>query len=114
MVTVNTKRLFSEVRTLPQAHEFLRRAWPGTEASTAAWLAHHALAERLYTHVANADPDHHHEALFWAGTEHENLRVLTARSNAEVDQAADTVRPDSDTVLHAGEKPSAPCSTGPT
>lgn len=64
------------VRTLRQAHEVLNQRWPGRDASTAAWRAHHEFAATLYAHVAEVDPDHHHEALFWAGQEQEAARDL--------------------------------------
>jgi hypothetical protein len=54
---------------LRQAHELLTPQWPGQNASVAAQVAYHEGAARLYEHVARVDPDHHHEALFWANEE---------------------------------------------
>jgi hypothetical protein len=77
---------FAGVSTLQQAHEALRRQWPGRLASDAAWLAHHERAAGLYAHVARVDSDHHHEALFWAAQERESARRLVdkARDRQEV------------------------------
>jgi hypothetical protein len=76
---------------LQQAHEFLRRGWPGRDTSASAWLAHHQRAAELYAHVAEVNPAHHHEALHWAGQEQESVRALaeqvkTAGSRSSGDQ----------------------------
>lgn len=72
------------VRTLRQVHEVLSQRWPGRNASAEAWLAHHEFAATLYTHVAKVDPDHHHEALFWAGQEQEAARALAQTADSSV------------------------------
>jgi hypothetical protein len=67
---------FADISTLGQAHDALRRQWPGRFASDAAWLAYHERAAGLYAHIARVDADHHHEALFWASQERESARCL--------------------------------------
>jgi hypothetical protein len=69
-----TSKLDHGCSTLRAAHELLHRAWPGRDASVAAWLAYHRHAAALYDHVAESDPDHRHEARYWA---------QQARSNAD-------------------------------
>lgn len=72
------------VRSLREAHEVLRREWPGNDVSAAAWLAYHRRAAELYAHVAKVDTDHHHEALFWAGQSTEQVRALTEAIEGQV------------------------------
>jgi hypothetical protein len=55
-----------QVSTLRAAHELLARQWPGDNANPAAWMAYHQHAADLYDQVARTDPDHQHEARYWA------------------------------------------------
>lgn len=59
------------VQTLREAHEQVAREWPGRHASAAVFRAYYEQAARLYEQVARVDPDHYHEALYWAGQERE-------------------------------------------
>ncbi|HEX5117119.1 MAG TPA: AMED_5909 family protein [Pseudonocardiaceae bacterium] len=67
--------------TLRQAHELLTLHWPGLNASVAARAAYHERAASLYEHVARVDPDHHHEALFWANEERHAAEAAGAASS---------------------------------
>lgn len=68
---VTTAVTRDQIRTLPQAQEFLHRAWPGRDAPAAAWLTYHQTRAELFAHIAKIDPDHHHEAQALAGQERE-------------------------------------------
>lgn len=76
-----------EIRTLRQAQEHVRRQWPGNCASHAAWLAYHQQASDLYRRVAEIDPDHHHEALFWAQQEKEAAGLLVEQNKDSADES---------------------------
>ena len=52
--------------TLEEAHELLRKAQPGRDATQGAWLAYHWHAVEVYAEVAEVDRAHHYEALFFA------------------------------------------------
>jgi hypothetical protein len=79
-----TRKAAAVVRpvTLRQAHELLAREWPGLDASVATQVAYRERAVRLYEHVARVDPDHHHEALYWAGYEHKQVQELRSAAGA--------------------------------
>ncbi|HEX5114070.1 MAG TPA: AMED_5909 family protein [Pseudonocardiaceae bacterium] len=64
------------VITLQAAHELLHREWPGDRPPVSQALAYHSRAAALYAHVAETDPDHHHEALFWAQQERTEVTEL--------------------------------------
>jgi hypothetical protein len=72
--------------TLRQAQESLSRRWPGRDASVAAQVAYHERAAALYEHVARVDPGHHHEALYWAGFEREQVEALRSAAGAGRDE----------------------------
>lgn len=76
--------------TLRQAHELLTPQWPGVDAPIAAQVAYHDRAVRLYQHVARVDPDHHHEALYWAGYERNQVEQLRASIGAPQDKKGDS------------------------
>lgn len=71
-----TGRPLDDVGTLQEAHEVVRRDWPGRGASAEDWLAHHERAAAVYAHVADVDAGHHHEAVFWASQERQAVREL--------------------------------------
>lgn len=66
------------VRTLQDAHEQVARGWPGRHASSEEFRAYHEQAARLYEQVTGSDPDHHHEALYWAQQERETAQEFAA------------------------------------
>lgn len=66
-----------EVSTLGAAHELLTRQWPGDNASPAAWTAYHQHAADLYDQIARTDPDHQHEARYWAQQERSAAHAST-------------------------------------
>jgi hypothetical protein len=78
--------------TLRAARELLTREWPGREAPVSAWLAYHQRAARLYKHVANVDPDHQHEALYWAGYERDQAQALRESARENTKEARDGSR----------------------
>jgi hypothetical protein len=63
-------------RTLTAAHELLHREWPGDRCQVSVTLAYHRRAAALFAQVATTDPDHHHEALFYAQQERAELKAL--------------------------------------
>jgi hypothetical protein len=67
------------VRTLQDAHEQIAREWPGRHASAETFRAYYSRAAVLYEQVAATDPDHHHEALYWAQQERETAQELSAQ-----------------------------------
>lgn len=81
------------VRTLQDAHEQVAREWPGRHSSAETFRAYHELAARLYDQVAEIDPAHHHEALYWAQQERETAQGFAARISGSVDNAATSNHP---------------------
>ncbi|HEX3781521.1 MAG TPA: AMED_5909 family protein [Pseudonocardiaceae bacterium] len=69
-------------RTLGEAHDALRRAWPLHQASAHDWLAHHERAAQLYQRIAQIDPSHHYEALAFAAIEREDAETVAAEIKA--------------------------------
>jgi hypothetical protein len=79
--------------TLGEAHDVLRRVRPFHSASAHDWLAYHQRAAQLYQHISRIDPNHHHEALYFAATEREDAEMVSAEiqgqrsaSTAEIEQ----------------------------
>lgn len=72
-------------RTLTAAHELVRRGWPGRDASTRKWVAHYRRAADIYRHVAETDPGHRHEALFWASDARASASALAAKGGTDDD-----------------------------
>jgi hypothetical protein len=73
------------VLSLQAAHGLVIRAWPGPTPRVAVAVAYFEHAAALYDQVARTDPDHHHEALFWANEqrkEAEHLRQQAAALSA--------------------------------
>lgn len=73
------------VRTLQDAHEQVAREWPGRHASAETFRAYYELAARLYEQVAEIDPAHHHEALYWAQQERETAQGFAEQTAASAD-----------------------------
>jgi len=66
-----------------QAHEELVRIRPGRDASLAAWLAYYQRLVSLYELIAEVDPAHAGEALYWAQRESHRAGQIGARIRAE-------------------------------
>lgn len=62
-------RQFGEVRTLKDAHDVAQRWQPKWDAPSSEWLAFRRKSVALYTHVADVDRYHHHEAMYWVQRE---------------------------------------------
>ena len=71
-------------RTLMQAHAELVRSRPSRDASSAAWLAYYQRSVSLYEHIAEIDPGHEGEALYWAQRERSRAGNIAARISAQV------------------------------
>ncbi|MGA9693110.1 MAG: AMED_5909 family protein [Pseudonocardiaceae bacterium] len=70
-------------RTLMQAHRELVRIRPGRDGSSAAWLAYYQRSVSLYEHIAEIDPGHELEALYWAQRERVRARNIAAQVKAQ-------------------------------
>jgi hypothetical protein len=68
---------------LMQAHEELVRIRPGRDASLAAWLQYFQHSVSLYELIAEVDPGHELEALYWAQRERHRAEHIAARIRAE-------------------------------
>jgi hypothetical protein len=69
-------------RTLMQAHGELVRIRPGRDASSAAWRAYYQRSVSLYEKIAEIDPGHEGEALYWR-SEKESERGTSRRIRAQ-------------------------------
>jgi hypothetical protein len=67
------------VRTLMQAHEELVRIRPCRAASLPVWLAYYQRSVVVYEQVAETDPGHKGEALYWAKREAARAQDIEAR-----------------------------------
>ena len=70
-------------RTLMHAHAELVRIRPGPDASSAAWLAYYQQSVTLYEHIAEIDPSHELEALYWAQRERIRARNIADQIRAQ-------------------------------
>jgi hypothetical protein len=68
---------------LMQAHEELVRIRPSRDASLAVWLEYYQRSVSLYELVAEVDPGHEVEALYWAQRERHHAEQIAARIRAE-------------------------------
>jgi len=66
-------------RTLMQAHEELVRIRPRRKASLAVWLEYYQHSVAVYEQIAQTDPGHHLEAMYWAGREQAHAAEVAAR-----------------------------------
>ena len=66
-------------RTLMQAHTELVRSRPGRDASSSAWLAYYQRSVALYEQIAEIDPGHELEALYWARRERTRAGNIAAQ-----------------------------------
>jgi len=71
------------LRTLMQVHEELVRIRPNRDASLAVWLAYHQRSVALYEQIAKIDPDHDHEARYWAQRERHRAEEIITRIRAQ-------------------------------
>jgi hypothetical protein len=69
--------------TLMQAHTELVRIRPGRDASSSAWLAYYQRSVALYEQIAEIDPGHELEALYWAQREKIRAANITAQIRAQ-------------------------------
>jgi hypothetical protein len=65
--------------TLMQAHEELVRARPCRKASLSVWLSYYQRSVEVYEQIAQTDPGHDGEALYWAQRERVHAKVIEAR-----------------------------------
>jgi hypothetical protein len=72
--------------TLRAAHELLTRSMPDLTAPLSEWLAFRRRSAAIYTHVADVDRGHHHEALYWVQREHEEAQALAQQMAAKTDR----------------------------
>jgi hypothetical protein len=70
-------------RTLIQAHEELVRIRPSRDASLAVWLEYYQHSVSLYELIAEVDPGHKPEALYWAQRERHRAEQIATRLRAE-------------------------------
>lgn len=75
---MTTKSTTDQPRTLQEAHDSLRRTRPSGVPTGNEWLAYYRRAERLYQAAADADSDHHYEALTFASAAREDAEALAA------------------------------------
>ena len=69
-------------RTLMQAHSELVRLRPNPNAPLAAWLAYYQNSVSVYEQIAQTDPTHDGEALYWAHRERTRAQNIAARIRA--------------------------------
>lgn len=77
------KTVTRELRTLMQAHEELVRIRPGRDATLQVWLEYYQRSVSLYEQIAQIDPGHGLEALYWARRERRRAEEIVARIGAE-------------------------------
>jgi hypothetical protein len=70
-------------RKLMHAHAELVRIRPARDASSAAWLAYYQQSVALYEHIAEIDPGHELEALYWAQRERIRARNIADQIRAQ-------------------------------
>lgn len=70
-------------RTLMQAHIQLVRIRPSRDAPSAAWLAYYQRSVALYEQIAEIDPGHELEALYWAQREKTRAANIAAQIRAQ-------------------------------
>jgi hypothetical protein len=62
-----------------QAHEVLVRIRPVQGASLPVWLEYYQRSAALYVEIAEVDPGHDGEAMYWAQREGRRAEELAAR-----------------------------------
>jgi hypothetical protein len=66
-------------RTLTEAHAAVAAIRPRQAAPLTEWLAYHQRSAAVYAEVAEIDRGHHHEALFMAEQERQQVKEITTR-----------------------------------
>jgi hypothetical protein len=66
-------------QTLMEAHEELVRIRPCRKASLPVWLSYYQHSVAVYEQIAQSDPLHQGEALYWAQRERVHARGIEAR-----------------------------------
>jgi hypothetical protein len=66
-------------QTLIQAHDELVRIRPCATASLPVWLSYYQRSVEVYERIAEIDPGHKCEALYWAQRERVHARGIEAR-----------------------------------
>ena len=66
-------------RTLMQAHEERVRARPCRKASLSVWLSYYQHSVTVYEQIAQTDPGHECEALYWAARERVHAKGIEAQ-----------------------------------
>jgi hypothetical protein len=66
-----------------RAHEELVRIRPSRDASLVVWLAYYQRSVALYEQIAEIDPFHGLEALYWAQREQHHAEEIAARIRAQ-------------------------------
>lgn len=79
MTDKTTQKKRPNARTLKEAHEVLSRLRPKREAPLSEWLTFRRTSAALYTEIADIDRFHHHEALYWAEREQEEVNTIAAQ-----------------------------------
>lgn len=77
------KPVTRELRTLMQAHEELVRIRPARDAPLQVWLGYYLRSVSLYEQIAQIDPGHGAEALYWARRERRRAEEIAARIGPE-------------------------------
>ena len=65
-----------------QAHSELARIRPSRNAPLVAWLAYYQHSASVYEQIAQTDPTHDGEALYWAQRERTRAQDIAARIRA--------------------------------
>ena len=71
-----------QLKTLMHAHRELVRIRPNPNASLPTWLAYYQHSASVYEQVAQTDPTHDGEALYWAHRERTRAQNIAARIRA--------------------------------
>lgn len=69
-------------RTLMQAHRELVRIRPSRNAPLPTWLSYYQHSASVYEQIAQTDPTHDGEALYWAQRERTRAQNIAARMRA--------------------------------
>jgi hypothetical protein len=73
-----------EPQTLMQAHEELVRSRPCRTASLQVWLSYYQYSVAVYEQIAETDPGHDGEAMYWAERERAHAKGIEARIRLQI------------------------------
>ena len=82
-MTMDKTRKAVAPQTLVEAHQALARIRPGRQAPLAEWLAYYQRSAAMYAEVAEIDPGHELEALYWAQREKTRAANIAAQIRAQ-------------------------------